>query len=98
MGRAAVRDSFTNFKYWFDDPFRCNEFTGDTKKFRESKALNGTRTWTPGQDMTYWSENHRILFATAEYLAGQFWPDDQFVSLRANRKEGPNGPLRGTAT
>lgn len=91
---AAIRDSFTSFKYWFDDPFRCDEFTGDTEKFRESKALNGHEDMTRGQDMTYWSENHRILFATAEYLAGQFWPDEQFVSMRAYREEGPSGPLR----
>jgi hypothetical protein len=69
---TAVRSSYTNFKYWFDDPFRCNEFTGDTKKTRESKALNGHEDMESGQDMTYWSENHRILFAAAEYLAGSF--------------------------
>jgi endonuclease/exonuclease/phosphatase family metal-dependent hydrolase len=91
---TAVRSSYTNFKYWFDDPFRCNEFIGDTETFREKKALNGHEDMDPGQDMTYWSENHRILFAAAEYLAGQFWPDEQFVSQRDNRREGPNGPLR----
>ncbi|MEO6826947.1 MAG: endonuclease/exonuclease/phosphatase family protein [Microbacteriaceae bacterium] len=91
---TAVRQSFTNFKYWFDDPFRCTEFTGEELKSRSSKALNGHEDMTPGQDMTYWSENHRILFAAAEYLAGQFWPTEQFVSQRANRKEGPDGPLR----
>jgi endonuclease/exonuclease/phosphatase family metal-dependent hydrolase len=91
---AAMRDSFTSFKYWFDDPFRCDEFSGDTKKFRESRALNGHEDMGHGQDMTYWSENHRILFATAEYLAGQFWRDEQFISMRAYRKEGPGGPLR----
>ncbi|WP_022885597.1 endonuclease/exonuclease/phosphatase family protein [Glaciibacter superstes] len=91
---TAIRSSYTNFKYWFDDPFRCTEFTGEALKTRSSKALNGHEDMTPGQDMTYWSENHRILFAAAEYLAGQFWPAEQFVSQRANRKEGPNGPLR----
>ena len=91
---TAVHESFTSFKYWFDDPFRCQEFTGDTDTFRQSSALNGHEDMAHGQDMTYWSENHRILFATAEYLAGQFWPDDQFVSMRAFRKEGPGGALR----
>lgn len=91
---AAVHESFTSFKYWFDDPFRCQEFSGDTDAFRQSSKLNGHEDMTHGQDMTYWSENHRILFATAEYLAGQLWPDDQFVSMRAYRKEGPNGALR----
>jgi hypothetical protein len=33
----------------------------------------------PGEDsMCYWSENHQILFAVAEYLAGQAWPDKIF--------------------
>jgi hypothetical protein len=91
---TGVHESFTSFKYWFDDPFRCQEFSGDTDAFRQSSKLNKHEDMGHGQDMTYWSENHRILFATAEYLAGQFWPDDQFVSMRAFRKEGPNGGLR----
>ncbi len=33
----------------------------------------------PGQDdMVFWSENHRILFATVEYLAGHFYPQQTF--------------------
>ena len=33
----------------------------------------------PGRDsMCYWSENHQILFAVSEYLAGQEWPDAVF--------------------
>ena len=89
-----LRASFTNFKYWFDDPFRCDEFSGEAKRIRSKKDLNGHEDMEPGQDMTYWSENHRILFAAAEYLAGQFWPDEMFISQRTNRKEGPSGPPR----
>jgi hypothetical protein len=33
----------------------------------------------PGDDsMCYWSENHQILFASCEYLAGQYYPDEIF--------------------
>lgn len=33
----------------------------------------------PGNDsMCYWSENHQLLFAVAEYLAGQEWSDEVF--------------------
>tara|TARA_R110002049_G_scaffold154534_8_gene319056 strand:+ start:644 stop:2608 length:1965 start_codon:yes stop_codon:yes gene_type:complete len=33
----------------------------------------------PGSDsMCYWSENHQLLFAASEYLAGQYWPDEVF--------------------
>lgn len=35
----------------------------------------------PGDDsMCYWSENHQILFAVSEYLAGQQWPDEVFTN------------------
>ena len=35
----------------------------------------------PGDDsMCYWSENHQLLFAVAEYLAGQEWKDEIFTN------------------
>jgi hypothetical protein len=30
------------------------------------------------EEMTFWSENHQVLFASCEYLAGQLWPDREF--------------------
>ena len=43
----------------------------------------------PGQDgMCTWTENHQLLFATCEYLAGQLYPDDKFVN------EGRKGSLK----
>jgi hypothetical protein len=40
----------------------------------------------PGHDsMCYWSENHQILFASIEYLAGQLYPEEIF----------PNGNMTG---
>jgi len=42
----------------------------------------------PGEDsMCYWSENHQILFAVAEYLAGQAWPDKIFTNDGASGLE-----------
>ncbi|MGA4669992.1 hypothetical protein ACPCG0_09380 [Propionibacteriaceae bacterium Y1923] len=35
----------------------------------------------PGRDsMCTWTENHQLLFATSEYLAGQFYPDETFTN------------------
>ena len=35
----------------------------------------------PGEDsMCYWSENHQLLFAACEYLAGQLYPDETFAN------------------
>lgn len=42
----------------------------------------------PGDDsMCYWSENHQILFATAEYLAGQEFPDEVFTNSKMTGRE-----------
>lgn len=42
----------------------------------------------PGDDsMCYWSENHQILFAVSEYLAGQEWQADIFVNSGMNGAE-----------
>lgn len=43
----------------------------------------GAKYWMtePGVDsMCFWSENHQILFAVSEYLAGQEWPDEVFTN------------------
>ena len=48
---------------------------------RLKQAFLGFKYWIdqPGRDsMCFWSENHQILFASAEYLAGQYWPDEVF--------------------
>lgn len=35
----------------------------------------------PGEDsMCFWSENHQLLFAVSEYLAGQQWSDEVFTN------------------
>ncbi len=42
----------------------------------------------PGKDsMCFWSENHQILFSSAEYLAGQTFPDDIFSNDGKNGRE-----------
>jgi hypothetical protein len=46
-------------------------------------ALLGFKYWMdePGVDgMCYWSENHQIIFHTAEYLAGYLFPDKVFTN------------------
>ena len=46
------------------------------------QAILGFRYWMdqPGEDSRcYWSENHQILFASAEFLAGQKFPDAVFT-------------------
>jgi hypothetical protein len=47
------------------------------------RALLDYRYWIkdPGEDsMVFWSENHQILGAVAEHLAGQLYPDEIFTN------------------
>lgn len=48
---------------------------------RAERTFLAFKYWVdePGRDeMVYWSENHQILFATAEYLAGHLYPAQVF--------------------
>jgi len=52
-------------------------------KAKIKDVLLNFRWWwdEPGANsMCYWSENHQILFASAEYLAGQLYPNTIFPS------------------
>lgn len=54
------------------------------------ETLLGFKYWMtePGKDsMCFWSENHQILYAVAEYLVGNKFPDDIFVNDGASGKE-----------
>jgi hypothetical protein len=68
-------------------------------------ALLGFKYWfdepaTSAQDqseMTFWSENHQIQFATSEYLAGALFPDQKFVYDPKNPMTGAQRQARGLA-
>ena len=59
-------------------------------KAKIEKVLFNFRYWwdEPGQNsMCYWSENHQILFISAEYLVGQLYPDSIFPSSGLTGKQ-----------
>ena len=89
--QAAIHKVLLSFKYWHDESFRvmsepgCRDRRRDKNvadKVREKKAVSDEdRDRDDKQyqyEMQYWSENHQILFATAEYLAGQLLRDQVF--------------------
>ena len=42
----------------------------------------------PGKNsMCYWSENHQILFLSAEYLAGQLYPNEKFTNSKLTGRQ-----------
>lgn len=50
---------------------------------RMKQTILGFKYWMdePGTDsMCYWSENHQLIFATCEYLAGQLYPNELFTN------------------
>jgi len=61
--------------YEYDD-----QIPADVKAKIEKSLLNFRYWWDePGENsMCYWSENHQVLFAAAEYLIGQKYPDRLF--------------------
>lgn len=74
--------------------FRIYKDCGDKLSEREKDLIKDTFLKfkyfmdEPGDDsMCYWSENHQLLFAVAEYLAGQEWEDEVFTNSGMTGKE-----------
>jgi hypothetical protein len=62
----------------------------DATKAKIKHTLLNFKYWMdePGSDgMCFWSENHQIEFATAEYLAGKLYPDDVFPNSGLTGKQ-----------
>ncbi len=61
----------------------------DVKSKIENALLNYRYWWDEpgGNSLCYWSENHQILFASAEYLAGQLFQDVVFPKSGLTGKE-----------
>jgi hypothetical protein len=110
QAEALVRTTLLEFKYWMDEPFYADDDGGKLlRKWRANRATQSKfaapdntdfKPEDPEDDkyryeMTFWSENHQILFATAEYLAGQLWPQTIFRVGNSFREEGP-GKTRPT--
>jgi hypothetical protein len=61
----------------------------DVKTKIEKSILNFRYWWDEpgGNSMCYWSENHQILYASAEYLIGKKYPDTLFPKSGMTGKE-----------
>jgi len=59
-----------------------NELNPECKALIKNTFLNFKYSMDePGDDsMCYWSENHQLLFAVSEYLAGQEWQNEVFTN------------------
>lgn len=70
--QEILRQGIRRYKFWLDEPMRAKEF-GALNKARADIGIGSA-----DREMEYWSENHYIMFASSEYLAGQLWEDDEF--------------------
>lgn len=84
--RIDVREDCADFtanamiRFYLENEHRLAEVNKEEIK----KCLTGFKYWMDQYDgrkdsMCHWSENHQILFAATEYLAGITWPDAIFA-------------------
>lgn len=70
--------------------YEFEDYIPDSVLTKIENTLFGFRYWwdEPGENsMCYWSENHQILFASAEYLVGQKYPDMLFPNSGLSGKD-----------
>ena len=84
--RIDIREDCADFtacgliRFYIENEHRLAE----VNKEEIRKCLTGFKYWMDQYDgradsMCHWSENHQILFAVTEYLAGCEWPDAPFA-------------------
>ena len=84
--RIDIREDCADFtacgliRFYIENEHRLAEENKEEIK----RCLTGFKYWMDQYDgrkdsMCHWSENHQILFATTEYLAGAKWPDAVFA-------------------
>ena len=91
--RIDVREDCADFtacgliRFYIENEHRLAEENKEEIK----KCLTGFKYWMDQYDgrsdsMCHWSENHQILFATTEYLAGCEWPDATFADGKSGEE------------
>ena len=86
LERIDIREDCADFtanaliRFYLENEHRLQ----DVNKQEIMKSLTGFKYWMDQYDgrsdsMCHWSENHQILFAVTEYLAGKTWPDAVFA-------------------
>lgn len=78
-----IKQAITGYKFWLDEPFKFADNYGVKDTENNPQGINKARFHIKGdkdayKEMEYWSENHYIMFASSEYLAGQLWPNARF--------------------
>ncbi len=91
--RIDVREDCADFtacgmiRFYLENEHRLAEVNKEEIK----RCLTGFKYWMDQYDgrsdsMCHWSENHQILFATTEYLAGMEWQDATFADGKSGKE------------
>ena len=91
--RIDIREDCADFtacgliRFYLENEHRL----ADENKDEIKNCLTGFKYWMDQYDgrkdsMCHWSENHQILFATTEYLAGCEWPDETFADGKSGEE------------
>ena len=91
--RIDIREDCADFtaagliRFYIENKHRLAEENKEEIK----NCLTGFKYWMDQYDgrsdgMCHWSENHQILFATTEYLAGAEWPDATFADGKSGEE------------
>ena len=91
--RIDIREDCADFtacgliRFYLENEHRL----ADENKAEIKECLTGFKYWMDQYDgrqdsMCHWSENHQILFATTEYLAGCEWPDATFADGKSGEE------------
>ncbi|MBO7196140.1 MAG: hypothetical protein J6V80_02285 [Clostridia bacterium] len=91
--RIDIREDCADFtacgliRFYIENKHRL----ADVNKAEIKECLIGFKYWMDQYDgradsMCHWSENHQILFATTEYLAGAEWPDATFADGKSGEE------------
>jgi len=78
LAQGIMKLAILKYKFWLDEPYHFLDDPTEGVHAGLNKARKDFDTGEPLTEMEYWSENHYIMFASSEYLAGQLWPEDTF--------------------
>jgi hypothetical protein len=78
LAQKIMKLAILKYKFWLDEPYHIRDDQKEEQPAGINKARSDFKTGEPYAEMEYWSENHYIMFASCEYLAGQLWPEDIF--------------------
>jgi hypothetical protein len=91
LAQEIIKQDILRYKFWMDEPFNAyanagnpgneemlSHFNRARKDILVPRKAAGRDGPEPFVEMEYWSENHYIMFASSEYLAGQLWEEETF--------------------